>query len=56
MIADPCAITSDAYERGEHWLKKINVPQWESDRDNNEWDSIFGTIAISEMAAGYSSR
>lgn len=52
MVAEPCVVSPNAYEQGEHWLEKINVPEWESRWDNNEWDPMVGTIAIAEIGCG----
>ncbi|MBK8015146.1 MAG: SMI1/KNR4 family protein [Deltaproteobacteria bacterium] len=52
MAAEPCVITPDAYHQGEHWLEKAKVPDWESRWDRNEWDPMFGTIAIAEIGCG----
>ena len=52
MVAEPCIITPDAYDQGEHWLDAANVPNWRTRWDSNEWDPMFGTIAIAEIGCG----
>lgn len=52
MVAEPCVVTPDAYDQGEDWLAKTNVPDWESRWDRNDWDPMFGTIAIAEIGCG----
>jgi hypothetical protein len=52
MAAELPVVTPEAYEQGVHWLDKTNVIDWEGRWDRNEWDPMFGTIAVAEIGCG----
>ncbi|MEM7585584.1 MAG: SMI1/KNR4 family protein [Acidobacteriota bacterium] len=52
MVAEPCIVTPEAEQHGEHWIDRANVADWEARWDNGEWDPMFGTIALSEIGCG----
>ncbi len=52
MVAEPCIVTPGAQDQGERWLDEANLPDWEARWDNNEWDPMFGTIAVAEIGCG----
>ena len=52
MVAEPCIVTPDAYNQGNKWLEMRGVPDLVSRWDRNEWDPMFGTIAVAEIGCG----
>lgn len=52
MAAEACIVTPEAAQHGEDWLDYVNVPDWESRWNKNQWDPMFGTIAVAEIGCG----
>tara|TARA_R110002096_G_scaffold212352_9_gene399851 strand:- start:2212 stop:2778 length:567 start_codon:yes stop_codon:yes gene_type:complete len=52
MIAVPSIITPEAESHGEAWLDRAAPADWSNRWDNNEWDPMFGTIAVAEIGCG----
>lgn len=52
MVGQPCVITPEAEALGEAWLDHVGVPDWSARWDRNEWDPLFGSIAVAEIGCG----
>lgn len=52
MISQNCLLTPGIDEHGKGWLDSLNVPDWESRWDRDEWSPMFGTVAIAEIGCG----
>ena len=44
--------TPESQSHGENWIDAAGVADWESRFDNNEWDPMYGTIAVAEIGCG----
>jgi hypothetical protein len=51
-LRKPCVIAPDAEARGESWLTDLRVADWEEKWDSDEWDPLYGTIAVAEIGCG----
>lgn len=51
-LSQGCIVTPDAEQHGEQWIDAQNVARWEERFDDNEWDPMFGSIAISPIGCG----
>lgn len=52
MVAEPCIVTPESEQHGERWIEEAKGPDWEARWENDEWDPMFGTIAIAEYGCG----
>jgi len=52
MIALPSIVTPEAESHGETWLDRAAPADWSDRWDNNEWDPMFGSIAVAEIGCG----
>ena len=51
-LRKPCIITPNAEAQGDQWLKELGIEDWERKWDADEWDPLYGTIAIAEIGCG----
>ncbi len=52
FVAEPCIVTPDVHEYGKEWLDRSGVVDWNARWDRNEWNPMFGTIAVAEIGCG----
>lgn len=51
-LRKPCLIAPQAEAQGERWIHELGIEDWERKWDANEWDPLYGSIAIAEIGCG----
>lgn len=51
-LCKPCLVTPQAEAHGDQWIDQLGIEDWERKWDANEWDPLYGTIAIAEIGCG----
>lgn len=51
-LRTPCIVTPAAADAGAGWIDAQGVVNWSRRLDADEWDPMFGTIALAEIGCG----
>ncbi len=51
-LQQPCLITPDAEDHEDQWLDKLGIEDLDGKWDREEWDPMFGSMAVAEIGCG----